>query len=1159
MYGELQNENFILNIPFEQASCSVCLHTAERNFLALSLNDAIKHATQRHEGSTLIFKCTNCDKEYVSKHAAQCHRPKCTGRVVPPPGAVRCDICGAYYKSKMGLSQHERTAHPDVRNKKRAGTSNADQRERRVRQGGFTKEEVDLMLTLERRFHGHPYVAKMMEEHLDRTAKQLRDKRALPSYKALREKYLRDNPPDESSSSEDSNPAESSDDSEIIGQEEEVTPPATPEAEVSETPPALVEAIDLEIPIVVPEIVVTPPQDSSSPSLVNWREGIIRNALEQQLPKKAFPDESQKAFSLLKGALQLAKDMNYEVPQLYVDNVYTLATSFLASRNNEDGGEGRPQRVRGKGRSRRRYIYARTQDLFKKNPGEVAKHVRNNIDWVEAPTQPNIADVRELYEKLWGTKPVVQLPDMGHPEAITSVERSLPPFTISEISKRVSQMKKNTAPGLDGIKRGDIIARDRKEVLRLLFNFLMLCGKQPTEWRKNRTTLLPKPGKDASKVENLRPITISSIISRLYWGCIDQKLRTVVRFSPRQKGFVSEPGCFNNIHILAEVLRHSKTTSKNLVVTVLDVSKAFDTVPHAAVGPSLRSKGLPPAVVRMVEDSYQDVNTTISSSGGNLEIKLQRGVKQGDPLSPLIFNAILEPLLLKLESQSGYRVTGDTHISSLAFADDLVLLSDNVQQAARQLLDVEAYLSGLGMNLSASKCATFHIIPKNKSWSVADPGLRLQSGEPIPYCGADGSFTYLGVEISPWAGIKTESIRVNLAATLARVKKLALKPHQKIELISTYLIPHYLYQLGVAVPPMTAIRQIDQDVRVVVRDILHLVQSTTESLLYCAKRDGGLGFPRIETLVVGATLRAGLKFTNSADPAIRALAGGAGLVDRLARLARGARLPWPLTERDLRQYKLRAKKQELQKWSALGSQGKSVASLTDDKIANAWLYSPSLLKPCRYITALKMRTNTCPTRVALNRAGPQPDLKCRQCHARLETLGHILGECTATKAQRIRRHDEICDLIMEEVTKQGRQVAVVDEPTVRDPQQGNLKPDLVVKSQEGVRVVDVTVRHEDGDSLARGRNEKLNKYNPLLPALQQKLKVTAGVVLPIVVGTRGAMPKETVKCLAKLGIKDDRTLKTISLIALRSSIEIYHNFMDYDAPLQRLRRRRPNR
>ncbi|KAG5863424.1 hypothetical protein JTB14_036555 [Gonioctena quinquepunctata] len=158
------------------------------------------------------------------------------------------------------------------------------------------------------------------------------------------------------------------------------------------------------------------------------------------------------------------------------------------------------------------------------------------------------------------------------------------------------------------------------------------------------------------------------------------------------------------------------------------------------------------------------------------------------------------------------------------------------------------------------------------------------------------------------------------------------------------------------------------------------------------------------------------------------------------------------------------------------------------------------------ITALRMRTNSCANRVAMNRAVPVPNLNCCQCDTQLETLGHILGQCRYTKPSRIRRHNEIRDLIVAESTKQGPTVAVMVEPTLVAPCGGNLKPDLVIQSQGTVFVVDVTDRHEDGENLAIGRNSKIEKYSQLLPQLRQRYQATEAEVLPIVVGTRGQCP-----------------------------------------------------
>ncbi|CAG9825693.1 unnamed protein product [Phaedon cochleariae] len=169
------------------------------------------------------------------------------------------------------------------------------------------------------------------------------------------------------------------------------------------------------------------------------------------------------------------------------------------------------------------------------------------------------------------------------------------------------------------------------------------------------------------------------------------------------------------------------------------------------------------------------------------------------------------------------------------------------------------------------------------------------------------------------------------------------------------------------------------------------------------------------------------------------------------------------------------------------------------------------------ITALRMRTNSCANRVAMIRAGPVPDLKCRQCGTQLETLGHILASVARSRGNAV----------------------TVEPPTFVAPRSVNFKSDLVIQRQGRVLVVDVTVRHEDENNFAMGHNDKLHEYSQLLPQFRQSFVVTDAEVLPIVVGTRGAMPRRTIEGLSKLGITNER------------------DFMDYNAPLRRPDRQPP--
>jgi hypothetical protein len=96
-------------------------------------------------------------------------------------------------------------------------------------------------------------------------------------------------------------------------------------------------------------------------------------------------------------------------------------------------------------------------------------------------------------------------------------------------------------------------------------------------------------------------------------------------------------------------------------------------------------------------------------------------------------------------------------------------------------------------------------------------------------------------------------------------------------------------------------------------------------------------------------------------------------------------------------------------------------------------------------------------------------------------------------------------------------------------------------------VIDVTVRHEDAGYLEESHRNKMEKYTILLPLLAEKLNKEPGKILPIVIRTRGAIPKKTVLS-GRSRYYRKGLLMTIALLALRNSIEIYHNFMDYDKP-----------
>ena len=85
------------------------------------------------------------------------------------------------------------------------------------------------------------------------------------------------------------------------------------------------------------------------------------------------------------------------------------------------------------------------------------------------------------------------------------------------------------------------------------------------------------------------------------------------------------------------------------------------------------------------------------------------GVKQGDPLSPILFNLAIDPLLRSLESLgSGYTI-GEYSITVLAYADDLVLLSGTWDGMNRNMGILEAFCNLSGLKVNATKSHRFFV------------------------------------------------------------------------------------------------------------------------------------------------------------------------------------------------------------------------------------------------------------------------------------------------------------------------------------------------------------------------------------------------------------------------------------------------------------------
>ncbi|KAG1655228.1 WD and tetratricopeptide repeats protein 1 [Nymphon striatum] len=133
----------------------------------------------------------------------------------------------------------------------------------------------------------------------------------------------------------------------------------------------------------------------------------------------------------------------------------------------------------------------------------------------------------------------------------------------------------------------------------------------------------------------------------------------------------------------------------------IDYKKEFDSVEHQAVLNALNVQNIPPAYIRMLDQIFGLGTSNIKLHTNTNKIRLEKGVRQGDSISPKLFTACLETVFRGLNwTSKGIPINGD-RLTNLRFADDVVLFSESPQEL--QLMDEELRTAsskvGLEINL----------------------------------------------------------------------------------------------------------------------------------------------------------------------------------------------------------------------------------------------------------------------------------------------------------------------------------------------------------------------------------------------------------------------------------------------------------------------------
>lgn len=294
----------------------------------------------------------------------------------------------------------------------------------------------------------------------------------------------------------------------------------------------------------------------------------------------------------------------------------------------------------------------------------------------------------------------------------SNLETELEPKILPiEIEKAIYSQKMEKAPGPDKITnellKGTL--EDLLPILTSIFNEILITESIPTQWKTSHIILILKKG-HKEDIENYRPISLMSNIYKVFSKIILQRISKILdENQPReQAGFRQKYSTIDHIFTVKQIMEKYKEYNKNLYMAFIDYSKAFDSISHKAIWESLENQGIPSKYINIIKNIYSNSVARIKLETLGKQFKIEKGVRQGDPLSPKLFSAALENIFRKLDwSSLGLNIQGEK-LNHLRFADDIVLFEENPLHLQEMLnsLNEESKKVGLFMNKDKTKLLT---------------------------------------------------------------------------------------------------------------------------------------------------------------------------------------------------------------------------------------------------------------------------------------------------------------------------------------------------------------------------------------------------------------------------------------------------------------------
>ena len=342
---------------------------------------------------------------------------------------------------------------------------------------------------------------------------------------------------------------------------------------------------------------------------------------------------------------------------------------------------------------------------------------RKTLSMLQAIEEDNPTDdpeqmamiIKDFWKQIWEERDTRPSPDHlddyfeDYTKRIDS--RSAPPIPDKETVRKTILATNNSCAGPDGI--GFAVYRNLLGTATdVIHDMLVDLGKgipPPPDFNHARLFIIPKS--TSLLISNTRPISVTNAENRIIAKCITIAITPCLQdfLDEAQQGFLKKRRGATHIINIHDLYHSALDAKTQRLLLFMDTKKAFDSIDHDFIHKILDHIGLPLWMRNAVRGLMTDVFVIpVVSAETAAAIRISRGVKQGCPLSPLLFIICYDILIFKLKSYA------NDHIITLhifAFADDIALGADDMHHLTQlmPIIDAFSHHSGLGLNTDKTK------------------------------------------------------------------------------------------------------------------------------------------------------------------------------------------------------------------------------------------------------------------------------------------------------------------------------------------------------------------------------------------------------------------------------------------------------------------------